>query len=166
IISSLIIMSISRLATVSTLLIAYVSANCDPGWRYLPSTQSCYKLLDDQLPWSVSEIRCLYQGGHHPSITSYEENQFVHETARHQEVWLGAAFFGSDYAYVNSDHTPFGYWEGWEFGGSRPSMNRARRCIKINNRGEWFQSCCKKLAVSVCKKAATPAWGNDNNLRH
>lgn len=44
-------------------------------------------------------------------------------------------------------------------------MNRARRCIKINDRGDWFQSCCKKLAATVCKKAATPAWGNSNDLR-
>uniref|UniRef100_A0A1I7WI29 Secreted protein n=1 Tax=Heterorhabditis bacteriophora TaxID=37862 RepID=A0A1I7WI29_HETBA len=33
-------------------------------------------------------------------------------------------------------------------------MNRARRCIKMDQAGFWFQSCCKKKTFAVCEKPA------------
>lgn len=56
------------------------SSSCEPGWRYFPVTNSCYKLIDDELPWTVAEFKCLFQGAHHVSVDSAAENQFVHGT--------------------------------------------------------------------------------------
>ncbi|KHJ92804.1 hypothetical protein OESDEN_07299 [Oesophagostomum dentatum] len=100
------------------LAVIYVVAAgpCDPGWRYFPVTNSCYKLIEDELPWTVAEFKCLFQGAHHVSVSSAAENQFVHELARHGEMWTGAAFFGAGKVYVNADQTPFGRYSNWKNG--------------------------------------------------
>ncbi|RCN32302.1 hypothetical protein ANCCAN_21898 [Ancylostoma caninum] len=58
------------------------SSSCEPGWRYFPVTNSCYKLIDEELPWTVAEFKCLFQGAHHVSVDSAAENQFVRGTYR------------------------------------------------------------------------------------
>lgn len=117
--------------------------SCENGWRYFPGTRSCYKLINDRNPWSVAELKCLYEGAHHTSISSYEENNFVHgqsnnlplhalslsfsfllsvknfhfsELSQYQEIWLGGAFFGQEYIYTWSDRTPYGLFEQWQAG--------------------------------------------------
>ncbi|CAJ0577103.1 unnamed protein product, partial [Mesorhabditis spiculigera] len=90
-------------------------------------------------------------GGHQASITSQQENDFVHGLVSYREMFTGGAYFGSNPVYVNSDGRPFSNFENWE-DGSRPAMNRARRCIKVNEYGKWFQSCCKQYGATVCKK--------------
>ncbi|PAV76466.1 hypothetical protein WR25_11612 [Diploscapter pachys] len=133
-------------------------------WKYNPRTNACYKLLREILPWTVAEFKCLFQGAHHASIESWEENQFVSEVAQHMEIWTGAAYFGSSPAYVNSDQKPYGHYINWK-NGRTPLMNRARRCIKMNPQGYWFQSCCKKKTYSVCKKAASGAGASSSYSR-
>ncbi|CAP29231.1 Protein CBR-CLEC-1 [Caenorhabditis briggsae] len=125
----------------------------DSNWRYFPQTNSCYKLIDENLPWTIAEFKCLFQGAHHVSIDSPEENQFVHELSHWSEIWTGAAFFGKDMHYVNSDGSRYGNFENWK-DGRKPPMNRARRCIKMDQNGEWFQSCCKKKTYTICEKKA------------
>ncbi|RCN32366.1 lectin C-type domain protein [Ancylostoma caninum] len=139
------------------------SSSCEPGWRYFPVTNSCYKLIDEELPWTVAEFKCLFQGAHHVSVDSAAENQFVRELARHGEMWTGAAFFGSSKVYVNSDQTPFGRFTNWK-NGVEPPMNRARRCIKMDRDGQWLQSCCKKRSLAVCEKPAMYSWESTNEL--
>ncbi|CAJ0588150.1 unnamed protein product, partial [Cylicocyclus nassatus] len=146
--------------------VVYVTASsspCERGWRYFPVTKSCYKLIDDELPWTVSEFKCLFQGAHHASISSAAENRFVHELAHHGEMWTGAAFFGSSRVYVNSDQTPFGSYANWK-DGVEPPMNKNRRCIKMDENGEWFLSCCKRNALAVCEKPAAYSWESTNDL--
>ncbi|CAI5452051.1 unnamed protein product [Caenorhabditis angaria] len=135
----------------------------DSSWRYFPTTNSCYKLISENLPWTIAEFKCLFQGAHHVSIDSYEENQFVHELSRYSEIWTGAAFFGRDMRYVNSDGTRYGGFENWQ-SGVKPPLNKARRCIKMDENGEWFQSCCKKKTFTICEKKATSSLYS-NNLR-
>ncbi|KAE9412768.1 hypothetical protein Angca_010084 [Angiostrongylus cantonensis] len=134
---------------------------CDAGWRYFPHTKSCYKLIDEELPWSAAEYRCLFQGAHHTSIESAAENQFVHELSRRSEMWTGAAYFGN--SYVNSDSKPYGRYTNWK-GGITPPMTRARRCIKLDRNGKWFQSCCRKVSLTVCEKPAAYSQESTNNL--
>lgn len=107
--------------------------------------------FSENLPWTIAEFKCLFQGAHHVSIDSPEENQFVHELSRWSEIWTGAAFFGKDQHYVNSDGSRYGNFENWK-DGRKPPMNRARRCIKMDGNGEWFQSCCKKKTFTICEK--------------
>ena len=94
-----------------------------------------------------------------------QRNQFVHEVAQHSEIWTGAAYFGKNAVYVNADQSPFGRFENWKTG-SRPAMNRARRCIKMDKSGDWFQSCCKKKTWTVCEKKATgsPSFEDTNEV--
>ncbi|KJH42545.1 hypothetical protein DICVIV_11469 [Dictyocaulus viviparus] len=54
-----------------------VAGPCENGWRYFPVTNACYKLMEDELPWSAAEFKCLFQGAHHASIENAAENQFV-----------------------------------------------------------------------------------------
>lgn len=136
---------------------------CPEGWRYFPVTNSCYKLLDDELPWTLAEFKCLFQGAHHASIDSAAENQFVHELARHGEMWTGAAVFGASNVYVNTDQTPYGAYTNWQ-GGVTPPINKARRCVKMDRNGEWFQSCCKKRSLAVCEKRPSYSWELTNDL--
>ncbi|PIO70280.1 lectin C-type domain protein [Teladorsagia circumcincta] len=154
--------------TVVALLVAGVYAvnarsPCAEGWRYFPVTNACYKLIDDELPWTIAEFKCLFQGAHHVSVDSAAENQFVHELARRGEMWTGAAWFGSTPDYVNSDQTPYGRYTNWK-SGVTPSLNKARRCIKIGRDGQWFQSCCKKKSLAVCEKPAAYSWESSNDL--
>ncbi|KAK6019673.1 lectin C-type domain protein [Ostertagia ostertagi] len=136
---------------------------CSEGWRYFPVTNACYKLIDDELPWTIAEFKCLFQGAHHVSVDNAAENQFVHELARRGEMWTGAAWFGSTPDYVNSDQTPYGRYTNWK-SGVTPSLNKARRCIKIGRDGQWFQSCCKKKSLAVCEKPAAYSWESSNDL--
>ncbi|CAJ0925281.1 unnamed protein product, partial [Mesorhabditis belari] len=129
------------------------AATCQPGWKHHSATNSCYKPLQGDLPWTIAEFRCLFQGSHLASITSDEENRFVHGLVGNREMFTGGAYFGSNPVYVNSDGKPFALYENWQEG-VRPAMNRARRCIKVDSYGEWFQSCCKQYGRAVCKKPA------------
>ncbi|WKY12692.1 hypothetical protein Q1695_003916 [Nippostrongylus brasiliensis] len=154
----------SVLALLATgVYVASAASPCPEGWRYFPVTNKCYKLLDDELPWTIAEFKCLFQGAHHVSVESAAENQFVHELARRGEMWTGAAFFGSTMMYVNSDQAPYGRYTNWK-GGITPPLNRARRCIKIDRDGQWFQSCCKKKSLAVCEKHASYSWEATNDL--
>ncbi|KAK6039767.1 lectin C-type domain protein [Cooperia oncophora] len=119
--------------TVVALLLAGVYAvtagPCADGWRYFPVTNTCYKLIDDELPWTIAEFKCLFQGAHHVSIESAAENKFVHELARHGEMWTGAAWFGSSADYVNSDQTPYGRYTNWK-GGERKWDEKKREHLQ------------------------------------
>ncbi|VDP13448.1 unnamed protein product [Heligmosomoides polygyrus] len=104
-------------------LVVEAASPCPEGWRYFPVTNSCYKLLDDELPWTLAEFKCLFQGAHHASIDSAAENQFVHELARHGEMWTGAAVFGASNVYVNTDQTPYGAYTNWQGGHAAPPLS-------------------------------------------
>ncbi|CAD6196409.1 unnamed protein product [Caenorhabditis auriculariae] len=146
-------MILSLLIFSASVLAVSASPCPDSSWRYFPTTNSCYKLISENLPWTIAEFKCLFQGAHHVSIESQEENQFVHEVAKHGEIWTGAAFFGKSNVYVNADGSQYGRFTNWK-DDRTPSMNRARRCIKMDADGDWFQSCCKKKTFTVCEKKA------------
>ncbi|KAJ1354467.1 hypothetical protein KIN20_011414 [Parelaphostrongylus tenuis] len=84
----------------------------------------------------------------------------LHDTVRCGSV---AAYFGN--SYVNSDHKAYGRYTNWR-NGKTPAMNRSRRCIKLDRNGKWFQSCCRKISLSVCKKAAAKSWESTSDLSH
>ncbi|CAI4227072.1 unnamed protein product [Auanema sp. JU1783] len=143
-----------QLAIVAAAYAGVYGNPCGSGdWKYNPGTNACYKLISDILPWTVAEFKCLFQGAHHVSVHSIEENKFVNEVSQHREIWIGSAYFGRNAVYVNSDQSTYGNFENW-IGDKRPTMNRARRCIKMDRSGNWFQSCCKKRTSTVCKKPA------------
>uniref|UniRef100_A0A914D983 C-type lectin domain-containing protein n=1 Tax=Acrobeloides nanus TaxID=290746 RepID=A0A914D983_9BILA len=123
-------------------------------WRYSPHTGKCYRLYQEKIGWTAGEFKCYFQGAHHPSIHNPADNQFVSELARQAGiVWLGAAQYGNSVDYVYSDKTPFNF-ENWEIG-TRPPVNRGRKCIKVDgNTGKWVQSCCKVPASLICQKNA------------
>ncbi|KJH53781.1 hypothetical protein DICVIV_00212 [Dictyocaulus viviparus] len=84
------------------------------------------------------------------------------EISHHGVTWIGAAVFGKSKSYMYSDQSPYGHYANWR-GGMIPRINPARRCIKMDRNGYWFQSCCKLRSISVCKKPAT-LWESTNDL--
>ncbi|KAK5969217.1 hypothetical protein GCK32_013564 [Trichostrongylus colubriformis] len=47
-------------AVVALLLAGVYVVNAGPcaeGWRYFPVTNACYKLIDDELPWTIAEFK-------------------------------------------------------------------------------------------------------------
>ena len=141
-------------------IVALVSANpCpDETWRYSPHSHKCYKLYNEKTGWVVGEFKCAFQGAHHPSIHSAEENQFVSELARRADViWIGIAQFGTSQDYVWSDHAGYDF-ETWHSKHSyrKPKYNKGRKCAKLDSVTQtWMQSCCKVPAATICEKPAT-----------
>jgi hypothetical protein len=145
------------LAAFACVSLSVVSAQNPCGsteWRYSPHSKKCYKLTDTKIGWTMGEWKCAFQGGHHPSINTIEENQFVAELAKQAGIiWLGAAQFGGSQDYVWSDGTPFAF-EHWK-GNQRPRYHKGKKCSKMDgNTGEWLQSCCKVPAAFICEKPA------------
>uniref|UniRef100_A0A158Q6W8 C-type lectin domain-containing protein n=1 Tax=Elaeophora elaphi TaxID=1147741 RepID=A0A158Q6W8_9BILA len=142
---------VSKLFTVS------LCAKCDPGWRYSPHSRKCYKFFSKSVTWTEAEFHCLIQKGHHISVHSSKENKFVKEIARGaSEVWIGSAKFGSMSNYEWSDKTSFNF-KGWK-NGKIPVTKLIQPCTKMNvTNGEWFQSCCRKVAPYICQKDSQQA---------
>uniref|UniRef100_A0A0K0F0Z2 C-type lectin domain-containing protein n=1 Tax=Strongyloides venezuelensis TaxID=75913 RepID=A0A0K0F0Z2_STRVS len=153
----LILVSIIFLLTVQGIL-----CGCPSDWIYSPHDHKCYKVGDKLTGWNLGEYTCAFGGGHIPSIHSPEENKFVWELGKRvgNYIWVGAAQFGNNPNYINSDTSPFNF-EKWKTG-RRPAFRRGKRCIKIDAAtGLWEQSCCKKKAVPICVKDPKlyPGWG-------
>ncbi|VDN06196.1 unnamed protein product [Thelazia callipaeda] len=134
------------------ILVAMCRSVCDPGWRFSPHSKKCYKFFNRAISWAQAEFNCLYLGGHHLSIHSLNENRFTREIAHDaSELWLGSAQFHHSDKYEWSDHTRFDF-ENWK-NDVRPNNNWNQPCTKMNiTTGEWFPSCCRKLAPYICQK--------------
>nr|AVA09707.1 putative effector protein [Heterodera avenae] len=132
------------------------ASQCPFGWTHLAYGQKCVKAFPALTDWSNGELTCAYQGGHHISVKDYYENYYLAELAKTLpggQVWLGAFRAGTSY-YSWSDRTPFGYFVRWR-GNVTPSRN-GLGCVKLDGvSGEWFQSCCRKSAATICQKQAS-----------
>ncbi|VDN59750.1 unnamed protein product [Dracunculus medinensis] len=131
--------------------------NCPDGWNYNSTFGKCYKLFAAEEKWPMSEIVCAFRGAHHVSIHNKLENNYIKKMVTSQSssdnLWLGAAQFGTSKEYEWSDHTPFNF-ENWETK-TRPPYTKAKRCTKMNlTTGKWYQSCCKIPSPYICQRPA------------
>ncbi|KAI6189729.1 C-type lectin domain-containing protein [Aphelenchoides bicaudatus] len=150
-------MSSKALLFLAIVVFAAVSADpCgSPDWRYSPFSKKCYKLFNVKTGWTISEFKCLFMGGHHPSIHDMQDNAFVSELAKQAGIiWLGAVQYGTSRDYQWVDRSPFSGFENWA-NGVRPAYNKGKKCSKLDGMtGQWLQSCCKVPAAYICMKPA------------
>ncbi|KAH7721274.1 Protein CLEC-50 [Aphelenchoides avenae] len=114
---------------------------CEPGWSYLKSTDSCYKVNNEVGKWREHEQKCVDLGGHLTSIHSEQKNTFVKRLAATgmrqpgcdnntwicwPSVWIGlyrgnkssdADGPGDEGPFIWSDNSPVDYTK---WGTSRP----------------------------------------------
>ena len=72
-------MSFAHLAIIASLA-AFATAQDPCGgseWRYSPHSGNCYQLFNMQTGWTAGEFKCVFLGGHHVSVQSANDNQFI-----------------------------------------------------------------------------------------
>ncbi|KAL3084191.1 hypothetical protein niasHT_039317 [Heterodera trifolii] len=133
----------------------FCASVCPAGWTHLAGGQKCVKAFPSLTDWSYGAWLCAYQGAQHISVKDYYENYYIAELAKTlpgRQVWLGASRAGTPY-YSWSDRTPFGSFVRWR--GNVPPPRNGLGCVKLDGvSGEWFQSCCRKSAATICQKKA------------
>uniref|UniRef100_A0A915PZ47 C-type lectin domain-containing protein n=1 Tax=Setaria digitata TaxID=48799 RepID=A0A915PZ47_9BILA len=127
-------------------------STCEPGWRFSPHSRKCTKFFTKAVTWTEAEFHCRILGGYHLSIHGVKENKFAKEIAHDApEIWLGIAEFGKSLKKQWSDKSAFDF-KGWK-NGQKPESQPGKPCTKMNTtNGEWFQSCCRKVAPYICQK--------------
>ena len=69
----------------------------------------------DELNWEEAEKKCREEESHLASIISAEENQFIYEIAKLENVWLGGKDFHNDGAWQWVDNSMWNF-TAWKSG--------------------------------------------------
>ncbi|TKR96504.1 hypothetical protein L596_010512 [Steinernema carpocapsae] len=143
------------------------SYTCDPEWTRFPSTNFCYRAIDNHdNDWFQSETLCQTYGAHLASISSLAENLFLGKLAdafyvgtsdKHEKAFTGLHYSNKTKTFQWSDGCPFSY-ANWEEGEPNNYGNSNEDCVEmiLSLPGkEWNDvTCSYDTRTILCKKPA------------
>ncbi|CAH3124173.1 unnamed protein product, partial [Porites lobata] len=125
------------------------SIQCKMGWQEW--NQACYKLSRDFLPFFNASSICRQSGAELVSITSLQENEFVHNVSEGEDVFIGLRAAKANDSFVWSDGSTFDYTR-WEDGEPNGDCAVDGCCVfLVEATGRWKDTPCEMWQRFVCK---------------
>ncbi|XP_031566858.1 snaclec 2-like, partial [Actinia tenebrosa] len=121
---------------------------CKLGWHLFGG--SCYHVYTETKLWQDSSLACQSNQANLVSITSLQENNFVHSLIRSavvSAVWIGLARSGSPSTLSWSDGSTLSY-NNWY----RNEPDSSGDCVYMRTRdSKWLDESCTFTLGFVCK---------------
>lgn len=141
-------------------------ASCDEieGAVTNESNGHCYRVSLDEVDFATARDACEAAGGHLVTISSEEENEFVHELLP-KAHWLGATDHRSnttkgvgEYVWVNDEPWVFSAWQDGQpnaYETACPTEAEGKSCYEHcgyqSDQGDWIDRSCWHTIPSVCE---------------
>ena len=74
-----------------------------------------YLFCDKEVTWYAAKQLCEFMGGHLVTITSEEENQFVHSLRGENRIWLGATHASGSWEWITGETFSYDKWASGEW---------------------------------------------------
>lgn len=124
----------------------------------------CYRVNADLLTFAAAQDACVASGGHLVTVTSEDENKFVHELLG-ESHWLGAddgrddrSPGVGDYTWVNGEEWDFTDWDGGQpnavatnCANENSGSHCYEHCAYQSAAGGWIDRACFHTIQSVCE---------------
>ena len=123
----------------------------------------CYKKIEEHLSQETAERKCVAGGGHLASITSPQEEHFLHEIVGHDDRWLGGHYIAEEGRWTWMDESQWRY-TNWRIG--YPTNVERADCIGLGlfSVNVWDHRPCSQKHQAICKKRACPeGWTHFNS---
>ncbi|XP_072923096.1 C-type lectin mannose-binding isoform-like [Hemitrygon akajei] len=132
--------------------------DCDEGWLYFPSLNSCYRNINIKKTWQEAEEFCnqLPHYGNLASVTSPKHNTFISSIilamdASKPWTWIGLNDIWKEGTFTWSDGSSYNY-QNWSQG--EPNDRNNEDCVHIlygsTGYGCWNDLPCDKKLGFVC----------------
>jgi len=103
--------------------------------------------------WVDARDNCLALGADLASVTSQDEQDFIHNLELAEDVWIGANDRDEDktFEWSNGDFWGKGSFKFWQNG--QPDHKKDQDCVKMRfQNGRWTDLTCDKAMKYVCQK--------------
>jgi len=118
------------------------SADCPAGYTHFG--RNCYRFHWLSKSWYEADAYCLTQGGHLPSVHSYQEEKFLQKLSGENIYWLGAYPKSSSAAgWVWSDGTE------WDYDKYISNGRSSTECLYMDDTAYWRKNYCSNSYPSV-----------------
>jgi hypothetical protein len=114
-----------------------------------------YQRIPEQKTWSEARLRCTDVGGHLATISSADENSFLHATVGNWQVWLGgrqtvgACEPGCGWYWITGEPWAFTNWSPGE-----PNDRDSQNSLNMLQTGKWDDNCDCPGLTFVCEWSA------------
>ena len=109
-----------------------------------------YIFIDTTLDWNAAAEFCIARGGHLVTISSMEENDFVHTLCKANNIWIGGNDSETEgtFAWITDEAMDF---TNWSSGEPNDGYLRGQDYIQMYQNGLWDDEQSHNLKFFVCE---------------